>query len=46
MQIVELEEFIFQIDFIAKNNFLQNLNFSYLSKNNNDSNIYSLYLCQ
>ena len=46
MLIVELEEFIFQIDFIAKNNFLQNLNFSYLSKNNNDSNIYSLYLCQ
>jgi hypothetical protein len=36
MQIVELEEFIFQIDYIVKNNSHPNLNYSYQFKNNNE----------
>jgi hypothetical protein len=39
MLIVELEEFIFQIDSIAKNNYPHNSNFFYPFKNNNDSNV-------
>jgi hypothetical protein len=37
MPIVELEESIFQIDYIANNNFHHNSNSSFLSKNNNDT---------
>ena len=37
MLIVESEEFTFLIDCIVKNNFLQNSNFSYLFKNNNEA---------
>lgn len=36
MQIAELEESISQIDFIVKNNFLQNLSSFYQFKNNNE----------
>ena len=39
MLIVELEEFIFPIDSIAKNNYPHNSNFFYPFKNNNDSNV-------
>jgi hypothetical protein len=36
MQIVELGEYISLIDFIVKKNYLQNLNYFYLSKNNSE----------
>ena len=36
MQIVELEEFTFQIDCIAKNNSPQNSNSSYQSRSSNE----------
>lgn len=36
MQIVELEEYIFRIDFIRKKNFLQSSNSSYQYRSSND----------
>lgn len=41
MPIVELEEYIFQIDFIQKKNFLQSSNYSYQYKSSNDLYTYS-----
>jgi hypothetical protein len=41
MPIVELEEYIFQIDCIQKKNYHQNSNYSYLYKNSNDLYTYS-----
>jgi hypothetical protein len=43
MQTVELEEYIFQTDYIVKNNFLQNSSFFCQSKSNSDF-LYSQYI--
>lgn len=42
MQIVELEESTFQIDYIVNKNYLQSLNYSYQYKSNNDLYVYRI----